>query len=407
MPFTIHAPTMWSQTRIVRPVFLVISLLMLSTVVGSASAVSQTYWPTNGWEVSQPEQQGMNSTALQEVIDYVENMNNSFRSMVVVRHGYIVLEEYFSPTLYDVNNTHALYSATKSFVSCLFGIAMDMGFIDNVSQKILEFFPTKTIANRDTMKESITLEHVLTMTSGFEWNESSYTSTDNDFFRMRASDDWAQYVLDRPMESEPGTTFHYNSGNSHLLATIINITTGMTPLAFADQYLFGPLGITRRAWLADPLGVNFGGADLALTPRDMAKLGLLFLQNGNWDGQQIVSEQWVTDSTQNRTTTYGWLNYGYQWWIDPEYGTISARGYMGQKIFILPDHNMVVVFTCDITNPTERYDDIVHDRIIAAILEPPEDQQIDLAIAGTIAVGVVIAMVAVFTLVRRTKLVKP
>ncbi len=335
----------------------------------------------------------MNSTALQEVVDYVENMNNSFRSMVVVRHGYIVLEEYFSPVLYNMNNTHALYSATKSFVSCLFGIAMDMGFIDNVSQNLLDFFPNKTIANRDAMKESITLEHVLTMTSGFEWNESSYTNMDNDFFRMRASDDWAQYVLDRPMESEPGTTFFYNSGNSHLLATIINITTGMTPLSFADRYLFGPLGITRRAWLVDSLGVNFGGADLALTPRDMAKFGLLFLQNGNWDGQQIVSEQWVTASTQNSTTTYGWLNYGYQWWIDPEYGTISARGYMGQKIFILPDYDMVVVFTGDITNPTERYDDIVHDRILATILEPIEIQQLDLVIAGTIVIVAVTAVI--------------
>ncbi len=152
--------------------------------------------------------------------------------------------------------------------------------------------------------------------------------------------------------------------------------------------------------------MNFGGADLALTPRDMAKFGLLFLQNGKWDGQQIVSEQWVNASTENSTTTYGWLNYGYQWWLDPEYGTISARGYMGQKIFILPDHDMVVVFTCDITNPTERYDDIVHDRILAAILEPSEDQPIDLVLAGAIAVGVVLVLVVGFSLIRRTKLVK-
>ncbi len=145
MPFTIQALTMKSQIRIVRPVFLVISLLMLSTAVGSASTSSQTYWPTNGWEVSMPEQQAMNSTALQEVVDYVENMNNSFRSMVVVRHGYIVLEEYFSPKLYNMNDTHALYSATKSFVSCLFGIAMDMGFIDNLVRNYWISFQPKPL----------------------------------------------------------------------------------------------------------------------------------------------------------------------------------------------------------------------------------------------------------------------
>ena len=287
---------------------------------------------------------------------------------MVVRNGYIVAEKYFSP-IYDVNTTHVLFSATKSFVSCLVGIAIDMGFVENVSQRVLGFFPNRTIANSDEQKESITLEHLLTMTAGFDWDESSYVDFDNDFFRMRATEDWAQYVLDRPMAAEPGEVFLYNSGASHLLATILNITTGMSPLQFADQYLFGPMGVERRAWLADPKGVNFGGADLALTPRDMAKFGLLFLREGHWDGNQIVRSDWVETSTSNHTTTYGFLNYGYQWWVDPLHGTISARGYQGQKIFILPEHDMVVVFTANILNPTERYDDIVHDRILAAVRE--------------------------------------
>ncbi|MBY8997520.1 MAG: serine hydrolase, partial [Candidatus Thorarchaeota archaeon] len=220
---------------------LVMAIILVSAVFLTNPATAQTeipvaVWPTDGWATSTPEEQGMNSSDLEDVYDHVRDSGASIRSLLVVRHGYLVAEEYFTPPLYDVDNTHILFSVTKSVVSCLIGIAIDQGFIDNTSQLLLDFFPDRTIGNLSAWKEAITLEDVLMMRTGFQWDEDNY-DVYNDFFAMRDSDDWAQYVLDRPMAYEPGSTFYYNSGNSHLLATIINATTGMTPLAYADQYM--------------------------------------------------------------------------------------------------------------------------------------------------------------------------
>lgn len=351
-------------------------------------------WPTEGWATSTPEDQGMNSTALNDVYSHVRNSDSDIRSLLVVRHGYLVAEEYFTPILYDVNDTHILYSVTKSVVSSLIGIAIDQGFIDNTSQLLVDFFPEKTIANHSTWKDQITLEDVLRMRSGFQWDEDNYTSY-NDFFAMRASSDWAQYVLDRPMAYEPGSHFYYNSGNAHLLATIINVTTGMTPLVFANQYLFEPLRIERRAWLVDPLGIHFGGSNLALTPRGMAKFGLLFLNNGTWDGQEIVSADWVNKSSQGPPTGYPQTSYGYQWWINDDDGWFSARGYNGQFIYVIPEHEIVVVFTSDNVDGPYEYDWLVNDGILGAVTNiypGPVDflPSTPYLLMGVVAIGVVV-----------------
>ena len=358
-------------------------------------------WPTEDWATSTPEVQGMDSAALEEVYDHVRDSGASIRSLLVVRHGYLVAEEYFSPTLYDVNDTHILFSVTKSVVSCLIGIAIDQGFIDNTSQLLLDFFPDRTIANLSAWKEAITLEDVLRMRSGFQWDEDGY-ETFNDFFKMRDSPDWAQYVLDRPMAYEPGSTFYYNSGNSHLLATIINVTTGMTPLAFADQYLFGPLGITERYWLPDPQGVHFGGSNLALRPRGMAKFGLLFLNNGTWDDLQIVSSDWVNRSSHGPQILSYPTSYGYQWWIDDDDDWYSARGYNGQFIYVIPDHDIVVVFTSDNEVGPYEYDWLVSDGILGAItnIYPagiPRYPLYPLILTGVVAFGIVAIVIIMKT----------
>jgi CubicO group peptidase (beta-lactamase class C family) len=359
-------------------------------------------WPTEGWVTSTPEDQGMDSTALAGIYDHVRDSGARIRNMLVVRHGYLVAEEYFSPMIYDMNDTHIVFSVTKSVVSSLIGIAIDMGFIDNTSQLLLDFFPDRTIANMSAWKEAITLEDVLHMRSGFQWDEDNYDEY-NDFFAMEDSDDWAQYVLDRPMANEPGSTFYYNSGNSHLLATIINITTGMTPLAFADQYLFGPLGITNRLWLTDPHGVNVGGSSLALRGRDMAKFGLLFLNNGTWDDQQIVSADWVNRSSNGPATPYGGVSYGYQWWIDDSEGWFSARGYNGQFIFVVQEHDVVVTFSSDNTDGPNEYDWLVGQVINAITNEYPDPQPfVMVPLEGLILVGIVgIAAIALALRMRR------
>jgi len=387
---------------------IVVAILVVSTLFLAIPSDAQTdrpvlVWPTEGWATSTPEAQGMDSVALEEVYDYVRDSGASIRSLLVVRHGYLVAEEYFTPILYNINNTHILFSVTKSVVSSLIGIAIDQGFIDNTSQLLLDFFPDRTISNTSAWKEAITLEDVLQMRSGFQWNEDDYGEY-NDFFAMRDSDDWAQYVLDRPMAYEPGSTFYYNSGNSHLLATIINVTTGMTPLAFADQYLFGPLGITTRLWLTDPQGINFGGSSLALRPRDMAKFGLLFLNNGTWDDQQVVSSDWVKNSSQGPSTPYGG-SYGYQWWINDIGGWYSAIGYNGQFIYVIPEHDIVVVFSSDNDDGPYEYDWIVGIGILGAVTNnypdsgefPPFTPYL---IVGVVSIGV-IAVVAIIIRARR------
>ncbi|MFW9793535.1 MAG: serine hydrolase domain-containing protein [Candidatus Thorarchaeota archaeon] len=383
---------------------LVIMLVLLSTgFVGISEAQSDRpvqIWPTNDWATSTPEEQGIDSTALAGIYDAVRDAGASVRSMLIVRHGYLVAEEYFYPMLYDVNSSHIVYSVTKSVVSSLIGIAIDKGFIDNTSQLLLDFFPDRTISNMSAWKEEITLEDVLHMRSGFQWDEDNYDEY-NDFFAMEDSDDWAQYVLDRPMAYEPGSTFYYNSGNSHLLATIINVTTGMTPLAFADQNLFGPLGITNRLWLTDPQGVNFGGSSLALRPRDMAKFGLLFLNNGTWDSEQIVSADWVNMSTHGPATPYGGTSYGYQWWINDYQNWYSARGYNGQLIYVVPEHDVVVVFSSDNTETWEY--DLWVSQVIDAITNnypapggfPPDIPYILIGGAVLAAIAAVIILVRV------------
>jgi CubicO group peptidase (beta-lactamase class C family) len=379
-------------------VILVFSTLILATPTDAQVDRPVTMWPTEEWATSTPEEQGMDSDTLDVVYDAVRNSGASIRGLLVVRHGVLVGEEYFTPILYDVDDVHILFSVTKSFVSCLVGIAIKEGFIDNTSQLLLDFFPDRTIENRTEWKEKITLEDVLQMRSGLQWDEDNYEE-DNDFFRMRASPDWVQYVLDRPMADEPGSTFYYNSGNSHLLAAIVNVTTGMSPLQFADQYLFGPLGITTRVWLPDPQGINFGGSNLNLKPRDMAKLGLLYLNNGTWDDQQIVSADWVNRSSTGPSTPYGGVSYGYQWWLDDTAGWYSARGYHGQFVYVIEEHDMVVVLSSDVED-FYPYDTTVGSIVAAISNNYPEPQPfVEAPIEVLILTGIVV-ITAVVIVVR-------
>ena len=341
-----------------------ILLLLLSSVTSPSIAsgpssydaftsTTRDYWPTEGWMNSTPEEQGMDSAKLQEMIDHIADEDLDVHSVIVIRHGYVVLEEYPDPyqgvsRTQAFNGTHFLYSATKSFSSCLIGIAIDKGYIDNTSQTMLSFFPNYTIANLDERKERVTLRNLLTMRSGLPWEQQStpFNSPDNDVFQLNFnSSGGVQYVLDMPMEYEPDEVFHYNSGASHLLSGIVEETTGLSTLDFAAEHLFSPLGIDPYYWYRDRRGVYFGGYDLQLEPLDMAKFGYLFLNNGTWDGEQIVSSEWVNESTTLVSTYYGERGYAYQWWTMPDLGVFYAAGMYGQYIFVSPEDDLVVVFT--------------------------------------------------------------
>jgi CubicO group peptidase (beta-lactamase class C family) len=272
----------------------------------------------------------MDSEKLAELMDYLQIQKSiDIHNLLIIRNGYRVLDAYFYP--HEPHMLHDLASATKSFMSTLIGIAINQGYIENVEQPVLDFFPGRTVSNLDAKKEAMTLENLLTMRSGLKCQGESTTR------EMMASPDWTQYAMDQPMTTEPGTRYDYCGLNPHLLSAIIQETTGKSALNFGAENLFNPLGIPNVYWPSDPQGNSWGWGDMKMTPHDMAKLGYLFLNNGQWDGRQIVSAEWVEAATRGSS-------YGYQWWLKPS-GTYYACGVGGQEIWVLPNLDMVIVMT--------------------------------------------------------------
>jgi CubicO group peptidase (beta-lactamase class C family) len=336
-------------------VLLVFGFLVASTSVtfeGSSAAqadVVRDYWPTDLWTNATPQSVGMDPVRLNRIDETIMDDDIGIDSVVIVKNGYIVYEKYYH--YWNQHMAHTIQSCTKSFMSALIGIAIDMGYIDNVSQPILDFFPGYTIDNRDARKENITLFHCLTMSSGLEFHETDipYEDPENDLFAMYRSGDMWQYVLDRPMEKDPGEEWSYNSGGIELLGGAIEYATGYEVADFAEQFLFDPIGIDYYRWWREPNSGQYGcGGGLDLLPRDMARFGFLYLNNGTWNDTQVVSSEWVDFSTNMYYNAGSWYHYGCTWWGIPGYGFYQATGHYEQKIYVLPEEDMVVVFTGDI-----------------------------------------------------------
>jgi len=305
---------------------------------------SSDYWPTAGWRTSTPEKQGMDSERLADMSEKTLREKYQIDSITVIRNGYMVLDAYFFPFKKDTK--HIIHSCTKSITSAAFGIAVDKGYIKSLQQPVIEIFPEKQIANMDDDKKAITLKNLLTMASGLK-TEDSYLYRWKGLIQMVQQKDWVQYVLDRPMAEKPGTRFEYSNCVTFLLSAIIQKATNRKASDFLQQYLFGPLGITDVKWAATPDGINVGYGRMWLTPHDMAKIGWLYLNKGHWDDQQIISENWIEDSTRKHINATTYDGYGYQWWISPD-KFYAAIGYRGQLIYVVPKKNMVIVFTSDL-----------------------------------------------------------
>ncbi len=327
--------------------FFLIALLIVS--VASAQPKKREYWPTHGWKVSTPEKQGMDSTKLFIADEFIQNRLPDAFSLLVVKNGYLVFEKYYSwgsPEKFAV-----VHSVTKSVMSALIGIALDKGYLKSVDQKLTEFFPEYYSDELDPRKKTISLKHLLTMSAGFRWNDwgpvmgNWYTSSN-----------WAKFTFQLPQENNPGDVFNYNSSTSHLLSIILSKSTKTSTLDFAKQNLFEPIGIQSAYWHQDPKGNHIGGFGLGLTARDLAKIGFLYLNNGYWNGQSIVSEYWVKESTRQRMFAhemYGPTYYGYQWWIKKVDGLFSYRawGRRGQFIVVVPKLDLVIVVTSETSQP--------------------------------------------------------
>jgi CubicO group peptidase (beta-lactamase class C family) len=341
---------------------------------GRASVV-RDYWPTENWIADVPENQGMDSAKLAEVGQTINQMEYAINSVVVIRNGYLVYEYYRAG--YSANYVHMIQSCTKTITSTLVGIAIDQGLIESVNSTMMEFFDDWTIENVDDRKRNITIEHLLTWTDGMEFHEIDYPYDDpmNDLGQMWVSDDAVQYCLDRPMWNEPGAGWWMNSGTLIILGAIIEIQSGMSVYDYAQEYLFGPIGINNFYW-SQIGGGSAGGwfhtdGGLYLNAHDFARFGYLMLNNGTWDGEQIVSADWVREATIPRIST-GWggsyTKMGYQWWYWPSQDIYSAHGHYEQALYVSQEHDLVVVFNGDVPDG-EFYpaDSLIRDRIIPAI----------------------------------------
>jgi CubicO group peptidase (beta-lactamase class C family) len=299
------------------------------------------YWPTSGWRTSLPEEQGMDSGILAQMVESLQGGILDLNSLLVVRNGYLVTELYLAP--YSAAQADYVYSVTKSVIDMLVGIAIEKGYIKDVNQSLFSLLSDQGVKNLDEQKKAITLENLLTQTSGLKCADFGASDT-----VMETSDNWVQFMLDQPMEAQPGTKFNYCTSATHLVSAILSKATGMSAREFANEYLFKPLGIgpvTESYWASDPQGVSIGGYGLTLTPPDMAKLGYLFLNHGQWEGQTIVPANWVDASTSSQSDRGDKKEYGYLWWVDPQGKWYAALGRAGHHIFVYPAENLVVTFT--------------------------------------------------------------
>jgi len=323
----------------------------------------------DGWETSSLPTVDLDENKLLQMLDYLNGLSDhKVHSIVVVKNNKLVFEEYFEGRKFNLaqytgetgfvrDDTHNLCSATKSFTSALIGIAIDQGFIQSVDQKIFDFFPEHSdLAANDPLKQDITIKHLLTMSSGIEWDDETYSYYDsrNDMYQLFTVSNPIGYILSKDIIESPGTVFAYRNCNTNVLGEIVHKATGQKLDIFAMHYLFNKLGITEFEWQMISKDMVFCSGDLRLRPRDMAKFGQLFLNKGTWEEQQIISENWVDESVQTRfNMANNWWEdgYGYQWWTKAfnsnsfSYKSYFAAGWGGQYIFVFPAIDMVVVFT--------------------------------------------------------------
>jgi CubicO group peptidase (beta-lactamase class C family) len=289
---------------------------------------------------------------------------------VIIKDGKLVFEEYFPGDKFnlaeytgdqgfDRDDTHNLCSVTKSFTSALVGIAIDQGLIQSVDKKVFDFFPELADLMTDAPhKSDLTIEHLLTMTSGIEWDDETYPYSDprNDLHQMFINRNPMRYILSKDITVTPGTVFDYANCNSNVLGEIVSRASLERLDLFSGNYLFDEIGVTDFEWQMVSSDVVFASGDLRLRPRDMAKFGALFLNGGIWQGRQVISPAWVELSTRQHIDLYAgsadvWEDgYGYHWWrwdsiFGVDYPAYMAQGWGGQWIVVSPEMNTVVVST--------------------------------------------------------------
>ena len=360
----------------------------LSLILVSSTVIAQSEWPTQGWSLTTPSEVGLDAEVLAAIdSDIVEGKYGYVDSMLVIRHGMVAYERHYGhdyasiygkesrtpgPLVvndpkgpynyfnsgwhpyYQKTSLHTMQSVTKSVVSAVIGIALERNEFPSIDTPVLSFFDVDRVANVDERKRRMTLRHLLTMSAGLEWDEDlPYADPKNTFAVMAVSPDWVQFTMDRPMVREPGEAFQYNSGATLILGQVFRQATGSDLEEYAVKHLFTPLGIDNYVWKRTPSGLVDTQEGLYVAPRDIAKITYLYLKRGNWDGHQIVPEEWVKasieplyDVVDDRS-----IQYGYKWWLyhyqyqGEDRVAFGGAGFGGQRPIVLPEFDLVLVFT--------------------------------------------------------------
>ena len=386
-----------------------ISLLILLCLMSI-----QSYSSGYEWQYSNPEGEGLNISKIKILSDEFRNgMHGYVDAFLLIKNGKIVHEEYyendyaeltknlkseqskilsenygdaakpiynyFDPKwhpYYKDTDLHTIQSVSKSVTSALIGIAIERGEINGLNEKIAQYFPNHSSQFIDPLKSKITIEDLLTMRAGIKWDESShaYTNPMNNAASMENSNNWIDYILSLPMEYKPGEKFVYNSGITVLLSHILHEASGMHANEYAEKYLFNKLGIQDYFWKKTPNNLTDAEGGLYLSTRDFAKIGMLYLNDGRWNGSQIITNEWV-ELTMSPDTDIeeSSRKYGFQWWLIPyennqEKWMYSGSGYGGQYLLIVPEYQLVMVFNgwniFDIPRPSIEY---LSQRVLEAI----------------------------------------
>ena len=365
-----------------------LTFLIVSFIFWASPLLAQSEWPTKEWTLTTPPSVGLDPKVLSALDADIEQGKYGYvDSMLVIRSGKLAYERYygrdygsiyqkeastpgplvvrdptgpynyFNPWWHPYvkkGNLHSMQSVTKSVVSAVIGIAVGRGEFPDLETPVLTFFKPSTVDNIDDKKRRMTIRHLLTMTTGLQWNEDyPYNDPRNTFAIMAVDPDWVKFTMNRPMSSEPGESFQYNSGATLILAHVFNQATGMDLEEYAVRHLFQPLGIDNFYWKRTPYGLTDAQEGLFISSRDIAKIAYLFLKRGKWEDKQVVPEAWVDASiapfvsvTEDRS-----LEYGYKWWLvhyqykGKERVAFAGFGFGGQYPIVIPELDMVIVFT--------------------------------------------------------------
>lgn len=320
---------------------------------------TSAYYPGTAWRTAQPASVGLDANAVAALVSSTRSGNSvpGIHGLLILRHGYLVVEEYYAGN--SALTVHTLQSISKSVTSLLVGIAQDHNQLASINSQLLDFFPEYTLANVDDRKRAVRVRDALTMRSGISFWENPYEGSPLQQLN-NCTCDWLKLVLDRPMDAAPDATWAYNSGTAIVLGGVIRAATKMAADDYAQQMLFSPLGISSWTWFrGEPNGLPHMGGGLSLRATDLARIGYLVLRNGMWNGTRIVSESWLRESTARITSptpTFFYpyaTDYGMLWWLVPRNGKtgvqseddyiVTASGSGGQWLFIDRKKNLVVV----------------------------------------------------------------